>query len=80
MRNSPLFNLPPHKCPVIVAYGEDDPPGFHEQSDAYVEALRKHGVEVTAEVLPGLDHFAAGNVLMDPQNSVTAAAIAQMGL
>lgn len=79
-RNSPLFNLPVHKCPVIVAYGADDPIGFHEQSDAYAEALRKHGHEVSTDVFPGLDHFAAGNVLMDAENGVTKQMIAQMGL
>jgi arylformamidase len=79
-RNSPILNLPVHRCPVILSYGSDDPIGFHEQTDAYAEALRKHGVAVTAEVFPGLDHFAAGNVLMDPENGVTRQIIAQMGL
>jgi arylformamidase len=79
-RNSPFLHLPTHKCPMIVAYGADDPPGFHEQSEAYIAALRGHGVAAATDVLPGLDHFAAGNVLMDAENPVTKAIIAQMGL
>lgn len=79
-RNSPLFHLPTHTCPVIVAYGADDPAGFHDQSQAYMAALEAHGVTVAADVFPGLDHFAAGNVLMDPENSVTRQIIAQMEL
>ncbi|HUT50491.1 MAG TPA: alpha/beta hydrolase [Alphaproteobacteria bacterium] len=79
-RNSPLLNLPVHKCPVIMAYGADDPIGFHEQSDAYAAALRELGVEVSCDVLPGLDHFAAGNVLMDAGNPVTRLISEQMGL
>jgi len=71
LRNSPLFNLPPHKCPVIVAYGENDPPGFHDQSKAYIAALKEHGVEVATTDLPGLDHFAAGNEIMDPERPIT---------
>jgi arylformamidase len=80
LRNSPLFNLPVHKCPVIVAYGENDPPGFHDQSKAYIAALKEHGVEVATTDLPGLDHFAAGNELMDPASPVTKLMLAQMGL
>ncbi|MDH3233207.1 MAG: alpha/beta hydrolase [Alphaproteobacteria bacterium] len=79
-RNSPLLNLPVHKCPVVMAYGEDDPLGFHDQSKTYMAALREHGVEVATADLPGLDHFAAGNVLMDAGNPVTKLIIAQMGL
>jgi len=80
LRNSPIFNLPIHKCPVIVAYGEDDPRGFHDQSKAYIAALKEHGVEVTTTDLPGLDHFAAGNELMDPERPLTKLMLAQMGL
>jgi len=79
-RNSPLLNLPVDKCPVMVAWGENDPEGFHGQSEAYIAALKKHGVEVATEILPGLDHFAAGNVLMEAENPVTKWTIAQMGL
>jgi arylformamidase len=80
LRNSPLFNLPVHKCPVIVAYGENDPPGFHDQSKAYIAALKEHGVEVATTDLPGLDHFAAGNEIMDPERPITKLMLAQMGL
>ncbi len=80
-RNSPLFNLPPkYKCPVIVSYGGDDPIGFHEQSDAYIEALKGHGVDVTYVPLPGLDHFAVGNEYMKADSPLTKAILAQMGL
>jgi arylformamidase len=80
-RNSPLFHLPPaDKCPVIVSYGGNDPIGFHEQSQAYMKALKAHGVQVTYVELPGLDHFAVGNQFMDARSPLTRAILAQMGL
>jgi len=79
-RNSPLYNLPSHTCPVIVAWGDADPVGFHEQGRAYIEALTGHGVPVSHVPLPGLDHFATCAELMDPTRPLTKAVLAQMGL
>ena len=80
-RNSPMFHMPPaHKPPVIVTYGGAEPEGFHEQSQGYMDALKKHGVDVTYVELPGLDHFAVGNEVMDPDSPLTKAMLAQMGL
>ena len=79
-RNSPLFNLPSHPCPVIVAWGSDDPAGFHEQGRAYIEALEGHGVPVDHIALPGCNHFEACGELADPGSVLTKAVLAQMGL
>lgn len=79
-RNSPLFHLPRNLCPVIVAWGSDDPAGFHEQGRAYIEALEGHAAPVRHIALPGCDHFAACYELTDPASPLTQAVIAQMGL
>lgn len=79
-RNSPLFHLPPPNCPVIVSWGEKDPEGFHDQSRAYIAALENNGNPLTEIVLPGLDHFAAGNQLMDARSPLTQAIAKMAGL
>lgn len=79
-RNSPINHKPPHACPVIVAWGEDDPEGFHWQSEAYLRQLEAWGVPASRLVLAGKDHFAAGNEFMDPQSPLTQAIAKQMGL
>lgn len=79
-RNSPLLHLPSHPCPVIVAWGGDDPVGFDDQGRAYIEALEGHGALVHHIALPGHDHFAACSALVDPASPLTKAVLAQMGL
>jgi arylformamidase len=79
-RNSPLQRPPVHNCPVILAVGSSEPEGFLSQTRAYRAMLEARGVPVTTVDLPGMDHFAAWNEIMNPQAPLTRAVLAQMGL
>lgn len=79
-RNSPIHHKPPYACPVIVAWGEDDPEGFHWQGDAYLAKLKEWRMDTERLVLKGRDHFAACNEYMDPKAPLTQAVAKQMGL
>jgi arylformamidase len=79
-RNAPLLNPPTHKAPVILAVGGAEPEGFSAQTRAYKAMLEAKGVPVTQVELPGLDHFAAWNEIMNPAAPLTRAVLKQMGL
>jgi arylformamidase len=79
-RNSPLKLEPKSKCPVVAAVGGDEPVGFLTQTRAYVAHLEAKGVPVTVVDLPGMDHFAAWNEIMDPKTPLAKAVLKLMGL
>ena len=79
-RNSPLLLEPRSKCPVIVAVGGAEAVGFLTQTAAYKAYLKAKGVPVIEVDLPGMDHFAAWNEVMDPATPMTKAVLKMMGL
>jgi arylformamidase len=79
-RNSPLKLEPKAKCPVLVAVGGAEPAGFLTQTAAYVAHLKGKGVPVSVVELPGMDHFAAWNEIMDAKTPLAKAVLKLMGL
>lgn len=79
-RNSPAKLAPKSKCPVIMAVGADESPGFLSQTEIYTKHLKASGVPVTEVPLPGHDHFSAWNEVMDPSRPLTKAVLKMMGL
>ena len=79
-RNSPNFLEPKSTCPVIVAVGGAEPQGFLSQTAVYTAHLKAKGVPVIEVDLPGLDHFAAWNAVMDAERPLTKAVLKLMGL
>lgn len=79
-RNSPIFHLPRHPTPMLLTYGGDEPSGFGLQTAMYKEALQKAGHSVDEIPMPGFDHFAVCNQLMNADSPLTKAALSQMGL
>jgi arylformamidase len=79
-RNSPAKLEPKSKCPVIVAVGAEESPGFLSQTEIYTKHLKAHGVPVIEVPLPGHDHFSAWNEVMDPSRPLTKAVLKMMGL
>ena len=65
-RNSPIHMPPRRGLPVAVAWGGEEPPAFRGQSEAYAEACRQAGAEVTAIECAGADHFSIMADWADP--------------
>lgn len=53
---SPLYHVSPDDPPMLIVHGEEDDVVPVAQSDALVDALRLHGVEVEYHRLPGELH------------------------
>ena len=64
----------------FVAVGGAEVPGFLTNSAAYVEYRKSKGLPTEVVDLPGLDHFAAFNEIMDPKRPLTKAVLKMMGL
>lgn len=79
-RNSPLRLEPKVKCPVIVTVGGAEAAGFLSQNAAYTAYLKAKGLPVTVVDLPGMDHFAAWNEIMDAKTPLAKAVLKMMGL
>jgi arylformamidase len=78
-RNSPIL-LPPARCPVTVTLGELETEAFHQQSRAYAEVVRRHGVPCEPVVQPGLDHFGVIMAMIEAANPAVRAIHGQLGL
>lgn len=57
---SPLAHVGPHCPPFHLSWGEWDFPHLVRQAGELAQALRAHGVDVTALELPERDHLGAG--------------------
>jgi arylformamidase len=79
-RNSPLKLEVKSRCPVVIAVGGAESPGFLSQTRAYTEFLTAKGLPVTVVDLPGMDHFAAWNEIMDAKTPLARAVLKLMGL
>jgi arylformamidase len=72
-RNSPLHHIPDRSPPLIVSYGEDEPPEFRRQSEEFFQAWRGKGL--IAELLrqPKANHFSALAGFLDPNSPLLGA-------
>lgn len=77
---SPLRHVDRLSCPVIVAYGSEDPPGLQEQSRAFAEAIQRAGKPVSVIVGRGYNHFEIVETLANPYGLLGRAALEQMRL
>ena len=57
LRNSPILHLPDEAPPLIVAYGEDEPPELRRQSEAFFAAWRAKGLTGDLLPLPNKNHY-----------------------
>ncbi len=78
-RNSPAALDVKSKCPVLVAVGSAESPGFLSQTEVYTKHLKAKGVPVIEVDLPGMDHFAAWNEVMDAKTPLFKAVTKMMG-
>jgi arylformamidase len=79
-RNSPVLLPPHHHCPVMVTVGEYETPAFHQQSQAYADALGRHDVPCNLVTQPELDHFSIIMAMTDRANPAVRGLCDQLGL
>ena len=54
---SPAFHLPPRPCSLVLAWGEQEPSGFKDQSRLYADAWQAEGFACHAVEIAGRHHF-----------------------
>jgi len=70
---SPLFLADRIRCPVLVAYAENDTDEFRRQSAAFSDALKCAGKLVESVVVPGVNHFSILYEMSKPESELFAA-------
>ena len=60
--NSPLRHATQHRCPVIIAFGDNETSEFKRQSLAMKTQLEKQGFDITFSEITGRNHF---DVILD---------------
>ena len=78
--NSPLLQPPRVKCPLIVAVGGDEPPGWQQMSKDYYEYCRRNGISAEYLVEPGANHYTMSEHLLDESRPLTQAMLRLMGI
>lgn len=80
VRNSPVGQALLNRCPVILAYGDNETSEFKRQTEDYRKFLRKQGVTTSFREIPCRNHF---DVIMDLAKAETwlsQQVLRQMGL
>lgn len=79
-RNSPTLAPPPPVCPLLLAIGGDETPGWIAQSVDFQAACRARGTEAELLRVPGEHHFSIALALADPATALFQAMLGQMGI
>lgn len=77
-RNSPLRHIPDSAPPLIITYGEQEPPEMQRQSDAFLEQWRDAGHEGKHVVQSGDDHFSAIDGFLDTNSPLLSSVLEQI--
>ena len=57
-RDSPLYHLPAHSIPSIIAFGEKEPfILYHSEANNYAKELQEAGCNVSLIEVPDANHF-----------------------
>jgi arylformamidase len=80
IRNSPVYNVPVHPCPTIVAVGSEETEEYHAQSRALVEAWGPVIRPLQLLSLPGLNHFSTLDALCHADSQLHQNVCAMMEL
>jgi arylformamidase len=68
------------KCPVIVAYADNDTDEFQRQSREFAAALERAGRLQKLMRLPGVNHFELMEHMRDPEYPLVRAIVEQTGV
>ena len=77
-RLSPMRHIRPVQTPLLLAVGEAEPAGFHQQLAMFSDAWREAGNVADHLSLPGCHHLGVLRELSRPDGLLANAAIAQM--
>lgn len=77
-RNSPIHHLPQSAGPLIVTLGGDESAEFHRQSDDFLAAWTRAGLQGTYLDLPGANHFTVLEGYMDRRSPLCDAILRQI--
>jgi arylformamidase len=80
LRNSPILHIPEKAGSLIVTYGEQETSEFHRQSQDFLTAWRKKGLQGDYLPQPGKNHFTAIDGFLDVNSSLCKAICKQIGL
>ncbi|MFA6915979.1 MAG: alpha/beta hydrolase [Parachlamydiales bacterium] len=70
-RDSPLYHLPNHSIPCIIAYGEKEPLILYRfEASNYAQELQKAGCNVSLIEVPKANHFDMINELANAEGNV----------
>lgn len=75
---SPMHRTPATRAPQLVAYGLNEPPDMHRQSEEYVARFRGMSDGIQCLAVPDADHFETVDVLADDRSELFARAIGLM--
>jgi len=54
---SPLHHVPTAACPIVFTVGENETSEFHWQTEEYMNACSKNGIETSYLDMPVFNHF-----------------------
>lgn len=74
-RHDALRLAPKARCPVKLFVGGDEPLAWIRQSELYAEHLRRHGLAVALETIPGTHHFDVIDQYVDPASPIVRAIV-----
>ena len=77
-RNSPILHIPQSAGPLIVTLGGNESAEFHRQSQDFLAAWTRAGLEGAYLDLPGLNHFTVLEGYMDRRSPLCSAILRQI--
>lgn len=77
-RGSPLYHLPQHKLPVILAYGQNEPAGYSLEAKTYADALSSAGIQAKVIEVANRDHFSIMNEFVNSDGELFKAVLAMI--
>jgi len=79
-QQSPFLNPPRVKCPLLIAVGSDEPPGWQQMSEDYFNYCKQQGMKVEYLTEPGANHYTLTEHLLDDSRPLTQAMVKLMDL
>lgn len=77
---SAIRHLDRVRCPILVAYGENESPEFRRHGQSFAAALHEAGLPSKLMTLPGCNHFEGIATMTDRTSPLARAVLAHMGL